>query len=178
MIELPQRRHQHVRYVAETTTRRGYAGARRQVAVDGLGHPQPTLLVSNNFAASARDLSTRSTGRNGVEASLGIRVTCFHLDGRASEVRRNVDVDVALTVRAYGCYRWLATQWQGLDKAKPKQRYRKFVETGGQLDMQADRIVGHFDKRAHNPILREAALDKACPPLPWLHHLPVRFAYP
>ena len=85
-------------------------------------------------------------------------VNFFHLDCLASEVRLNVDVDVALTVLAHGCYRWLAPQWPGFDKAKPQQLYRTFVETGGQLAMQADRIVGHFAKRAHNPILREAAL--------------------
>jgi hypothetical protein len=178
VIDIPKRRHQHVRYVDETTTLRGYAGAIRQVAVDGLGHPHPTLFVSNNFDASARDLITRYTGRNGVEDSLGISVNFFHLDCLASEVRLNVDVDVALTVLAHGCYRWLATQLHGFDKAKPKQLYHKFVETGGQLDIQADRIVVHFDKRAHNPILREAALDKAYPPIPWLHNLPIAFTYP
>jgi hypothetical protein len=150
----------------------------RQVAVDGMGHPQPTLFVSNTFDASARDLITRDTGRNGVEDSLGISVNFFHLNCLASEVRLNVDVDMALTVLAHGCYRWLATQLHGFDKAKPKQLDRKFVETGGQLEIQADRIVVRFDKRAHNPILREAALEKACPRIPWLHHLPVMFAYP
>jgi hypothetical protein len=148
------------------------------VAVDGLGHPQPPLFVSNNFDVSARDLITRYTGRNGIEDSLGISINFFHLDCLASAGRLNVDVDVALTVLAHGCYRWLATQWYGFDKAKPKQLYRKFVETGGQLEIQADRIVVHFDQRAHNPILREAALDKACPPIPWLHNLPVACAYP
>jgi hypothetical protein len=178
VIDIPKRRHQHIRYVDETTRLRGYAGPIRQVAVDGLGHPQPTLFVSNNFDVSARDLITRYTGRNGVEDSLGISINFFHLDCLASEVRLNVDMDVALTVLAHGCYRWLATQLYGFDKAKPKQLYRKFVETGGQLEIQADRIVVHFDKRAHNPILREAALDKACPPIPWLHNLPVAFTYP
>ena len=166
VIAIPTRRHQHVRYVDETTTLRGYTGAIRQVAVDGLGHPHPPLFVSNNFDASARDLITRDTGRNGVEESLGISVHCFHLHCLASEVRLNVDVDVALTGLAHGGYRWLATQLHGFDKAKPKQLSRKFVETGGQLAIQADRIVVRFDKRAHHPILREAALDKACPPLP------------
>jgi hypothetical protein len=178
VIAIPQRRHQHVRSVDETTTRRGDAGAIRQVAVDGLGHPPPTLLVSNNCDASARDLMTRDTGRHGVEDSLGMSVNFFHLDCLASEVRLNVDVDVALTVLAHGCYRWLATPWHGFDKAKPKQLERKFVETGGQLDIQADRLVGHFAKRAHKPILREAALDQESPPIPWLHNLPVAFAYP
>ena len=37
--------------------------------------------------------------------------------------------------------------------------YRKFVETGGQLEVHTDRIVVCFDKRAHNPILRETTLD-------------------
>jgi hypothetical protein len=69
-------------------------------------------------------------------------------------------------------------QLHGFDKAKPKQPYRKFVEIGGRLEIQADRIVVRFDKRAHNPTLREAALDQTCPPIPWLHNLPVAFAYP
>jgi hypothetical protein len=107
--------------VDETTTLRGYTGTIRQVAVDGLGHPHPTLFVSNNFDASARDLITRDTGRNGVEDSLGIRVNFFHLNCLASEGRLNVDMDVALTVLAHGCYRWLAPQLPGFDKAKPKQ---------------------------------------------------------
>jgi len=64
------------------------------------------------------------------------------------------------------------------DKAKPKQLYRKFVETDGLLEVHADRLVVRFDKRAHNPILREAALDNECPPIPWRHNLPVACQYP
>jgi hypothetical protein len=178
VLDIPKRRHQHVRYVDETVTLRGYEGPIRQLAVDGLGRAELTLVVSNNFEASARELLMRYAGRNGVEDSLGISVNFFHLDCLASEVRLNVDVDVALTVLANGCYRWLATRLHGFDKAKPKQLYRKFVETGGLLEVQADRVVVRFDKRAHNPILREAALDKGCPPVPWLHNLPVVFEYP
>ena len=56
--------------------------------------------------------------------------------------------------------------------------YRKFVETGGQVEVQSDRILVRFDKRSHNPILREAELDKECSPIPWLGNRPVAFAYP
>jgi hypothetical protein len=178
VLDIPKRRHQHVRYVDETVTLQGYEGPIRQLAVDGLGRAELALVVSNNFEASARELLMRYAGRNSVEDSLGISVNFFHLDCLASEVRLNVDVDVALTVLANGCYRWLATRLHGFDKAKPKQLYRKFVETGGRLEVQADRVVVRFDKRAHNPILREAALDKGCPPIPWLHKLPVVFEYP
>ena len=34
-----------------------------------------------------------------------------------------------------------------------------------------------FDRRSHNPILREAALDRDSPPIPWLRNYRVEFAY-
>jgi hypothetical protein len=143
-----------------------YPGTIRQVAVAGLGREESTLFLSNNVAVTARDIITRYTGRNGVEDALGISVNFFHLDCLTSEVRLNVDLDVALTVVAHGCYRWLASKLHSFDKAKPKQLYRRFVETGGEVEVQAERIVVHFDKRSHNPGLREAKLDDHCLPIP------------
>jgi len=61
-------------------------------------------------------------------------VDFFHLDCLASEVRLNVDLDVALTVVANGCYRWLSSRLLGFDRAKPKQLYRRFVETAGVVE--------------------------------------------
>jgi hypothetical protein len=121
VIDIPKRRHKHIRYHDEATRLRDYPGAIRQVAVTGLGREKPTLCLSNNFEVTARDVVTRYAGRNGVEDSLGISVDFFHLDCLASEVRLNVDLDVALTVIAHGCYRWLAKRLRGFDRAKPKQ---------------------------------------------------------
>jgi hypothetical protein len=178
VLDIPKRRHKNVRYLDERTRLRDYPGEIRQVAVAGLGREEPTLFLSNNAVVTARDLITRYTGRNGVEDALGISVNFFHLDCLASEVRLNVDLDVALTVVAPGGYRWLASKLRGVDKAKPKQLYRRFVETGGLVEVQAERIVVHFDKRSHNPLLREANLDAGCPPIPWLGNRPVAFEYP
>jgi hypothetical protein len=87
-------------------------------------------------------------------------------------------LDVILTVIANGCYRWLARQLKGFDKAKPKQLYRKFVETGGQIEVRPNRrLPVTFDRRSHNPILREAALDRDCPPIPWLRNYHLDFDY-
>lgn len=178
VIDIPKRRHKNIRYLDETVKIRGYPDALRQVAVAGLGRDAPTLCLSNNFEAKARDLIVRYLRRNGVEDALGISVNFFHLDCLASEVRLNVDFDVALTVIAHGCYRWLATQLSGHATSKPKQVFQRFVATGGVVEIQSDRIVVRFDKRAHNPILREAALDRECPPVPWLGGLRVVFEYP
>ena len=90
----------------------------------------------------------------------------------------NVDLDVTLTVIANGCYRWLARQLKGFDTAKPKLLYRKFVETGGCIEVQPNRrLLVTFDRRSHNPILREGALDRDCPAIPWLKNYRVEFNY-
>ena len=178
VIDTPRRCHQHVRYRDETIQLRDYEGPIRQLAVDGLGREQPTLFLSNNFDETARAVIVRYAGRNRIEGGLGTSVNFFHLDCLASEVRLNVDLDVALTVLANGCYRWLARQLRGFEQADPKCLYRKFVETGGVVEVQSNRIVVHFDKRSHNPIVREAALDKKRTPVPWLNNFPVTFKYP
>jgi len=177
VIDTARRRHQRIRYVDEVVKLPDYDGQMRQVAVTGLGREQPTLFLSNNSKESARSLVIRYAGRNRVEDALGISVNFFHLDCLASEVRLNVDLDATLTVLANGCYRWLARQLHGFDTAAPKQLFRKFVETSGTIEIKQDRIVVHFDKRSHNPILREAALDQPNQKIPWLQNLPVVFEY-
>ena len=121
----------------------------------------------------------RYAGRNRVEDGLGTSVNFFHLDCLASEVRLNVDLDVALTVLANGCYRWLAQQLHGFDKAAPKQLYRKFVETGGAVEVRSDRIWWFTST--------SAATTRSCGkrrwtgtarPSPGSRRLPVTFQYP
>ncbi len=137
-----------------------------------------TLFLSNNFEISPRELVTDYAHRNGVEDALGNSVNFFHLDCLSSEVRLNVDLDTVLTVLANGCYRWLANQLHGFDNAKPKQLYRKFVETSGAVEIEEGRrIVVYFDRRSHNPILRDAQLDKDCPKIPWLGNRRLEFVY-
>jgi hypothetical protein len=177
VLDTAPRRRQRIRYSDETGHLPGYLGGMRQVAVTGLGHAQPTLFLSNNTKESARSLIIRYAGRNRVEDALGISVNFFHLDCLASEVRLNVDRDAMLTVSLNGCYRWLAKQLRGVETAAPKQLFRKFVETSGVIEIEQERIGVRFDKRCHNPILREAVLDQPNQPLPWLQNLPVVLQY-
>jgi hypothetical protein len=178
VLDTPQRCHQAIRYLDETVRLRGYEGPIRQIAVTGLGRAKATLFLANHFEETPRALVIRYAGRNRVEDGLGISVNFFHLDCLASEVRLNVDLDAALTVLANGCYRWLAAQLRGYEKAAPKQLYRRFIETGGVVEIAADRVIVHFDKRSHNPILREAAFDHECPPIRWIGNRALVFRYP
>ena len=116
--------------------------------------------------------------RNGIEDGLGTNVNFFHMDNLSSEVRLNVDLDVTLTVIANSCYRWLASRLKGFEHAKPKQLSRKFIETSGEIEVTPNRTLRvTFDRRCHNPILREAALDKDCRPIPWLQRYRIEFDY-
>ena len=178
VIDTPKRCHTHIRYLDEWVRLPGYEGAIRQLAVSGLGREEPTLFLSNNGEQTARGLVVRYAGRNRVEDGLGSAVNFFHLDCLASEVRLNVDLDTALTVLANGCYRWLARQLHGFEKASQKQLYRRFVETSGLVEIEEGRVVVRFDQRSHNPILREAALDRQGLPVPWLQNHVVTFVYP
>jgi hypothetical protein len=178
VIDIPKRRQKRVRYLEQPVRLPAYEGPMRQIAVSGLGREEPTLFLTNHFEARPRDLIMNYARRNRIEDGLGTSVNFFHLDCLSSEVRLNVDMDVALTVVAHGCYRWLAGRLKGFDKAKPKQLYRKFVETGGVIEVAGDRMLRvTFDRRSHNPILREATLDRDCPTIPWLNGYRVEFHY-
>jgi hypothetical protein len=177
-IDIPKRRQKRIHYFDESIRLDDYDGRLRQIAVTGLGREQPTLFLTNHADASAREIIMNYARRNGIEDGLGTNVNFFHMDNLSSEVRLNVDLDVTLTVIANSCYRWLATKLKGFEKAKPKQLSRKFVETSGEIEVTDKRCLRvTFDRRCHNPILREAALDKGRPRVPWLQNLPLEFAY-
>ena len=178
VIDIPKRRQKHIRYLDDEVSLSDYDGSLRQIAVTGLGREQPTLFLSNNFEARPREVITNYARRNRIEDGLGTNVNFFHMDCLSSEVRLNVDLDVTLTVIANGCYRWLARELKGFEKAKPKLMYRKFVETGGRIEVAPNRtLLVKFDRRSHNPILREAALDQDSPRIPWLNNHRIEFGY-
>ncbi len=178
VIDIPKRRHKRIRYLESEVFLGDYDGPLRQIAVTGLGREHPTLFLTNDFDTPARNVVTNYARRNGIEDGIGTNVNFFHMDCLSSEVRLNVDMDVTLTVIANGCYRWLARQLKGFEKAKPKQLYRKFVETAGRIEVASNRrLLITFDRRSHNPILREAALDQDSPPIPWLNNHRIEFRY-
>ena len=156
----------------------GYAGQIRQIAVTDLGRQEPTLFLTNNTESTVRELVINYARRNGIEDALGRSANFFHQDCLSSEVRLNVDLDTVLTVLANGCCRWLAGKLHGFDLSKPKCVYRKFVETSCAVEIETgNRIVVYLDRRSHNPILREANLDKDHPKISWLGNRRLEFQF-
>ncbi len=168
-----------VKYLDETVRLDDYVKPVRQIVFDGLGHDRPTFLLTNDLPEplSARETLQTYASRNHVEHSLGEKITFFHLDCLASDVRLNVDFDLTLTVAAAMLYHRLASRLKGFSDSTPQKLFRKFVNTQGHIQVREKQVVVHFEKRAHNPLLKEAGFNKPTPPVPWLNNLPVNFEY-
>ena len=45
------------------------------------------------------------------------------------------------------------------------------------MEVTENQVIVRLDRRSHNPILREAALDREAPVISWLQDRSIRFVY-
>jgi len=173
-------RRRNVKYVEETVSLNECENDLRQIVFDGLGHESPTFVLTNDFPErlSARNVIETYARRNHVEHSLGEKITFFHLDCLSSEVRLNVDFDLTLTVAAAMLYQRLADKLNGFGHATPQTIFRRFINTHGSIDITNREITVCFDKRTHNPVLKEAGFEELSAPVPWLGDRVIRLVFP
>ena len=173
-------RRRQVRYLDERVRLDEYEGEIRQLIFDGLGHESPTFLLTNDLPKplTAREVIETYAERNHVEHSLGEKITFFHLDCLCSEVRLNVDFDLTLTVAAAMLYQRLGSRLKGFAESTPETLFRRFVNTKGRIEIHRREVVVYFDKRTHNPILKEAGFEQRTARVPWLNGRSVRIEFP
>jgi len=175
-LDTPQRRRQKLACLDEEVFLRTYGGPMRQIAVRG-SRQNPTLYVTNDRRASAREIIRRYIERNGIEDDIGVNVNFLHSDCLSSSISLSVNIDVVMTVIANGCYRWLGRQFRGYQKAHPKELFHSFVETAGKIRIGDDDICVAFERRSHNPLIQQAALDASPIHVPWMGGKRLRFAF-
>ena len=159
-----------ITYVDEQTKLTGYEGTVRQIIVRGLRRDTATFFLTNDRPErqTAREVVEAYAQRNLLENQLGEQITFFHLDCLSSDVRLNADFDLTLTVAADMLYRDLGQRLKGFERASPQKLFRKFVDTMGSVKVEQDQVRVRLDKRAHNPLLKEAGLAGRTLPVPWL----------
>jgi transposase len=169
-----------VQYVEEEVALSGYPGKARQIIVRGLGREEPTFFLSNDRPQkqTAREVVQTYAQRNLIENGLGEEIVFFHLDCLSSGVRLNVDFDLTLTVIADLLYRELAKRLKGFRHASPQRLFRKFIDTTGVIEIEADKVRVRLTKRAHNPLLKEAGLVGLTAALPWWGGRPLLLELP
>jgi transposase len=150
-------------------TLRDYAGPLRQLVVTDLGHEEPTVLITNQLRRSARHLIGRYARRMLIENEIEDGIDFFHMDALSSAVALKVHCDLQLTLMGSSLYRLFASQiGQGYERAKSRTVFDHFVDAAATIHITERDLVVRFQKRAHNPLLLAAGLDKTQVPVPWL----------
>jgi hypothetical protein len=145
----------------------------RQLAVRGLGHEAPTLILTNNHTAKPAKLIDRYAQRMTIEQRLAEQIRSFHLDALSSAVALNVDLDTTLTVWAQAAYDALRRRLPGYATATPDTIWRRFVSTSGQLTLGPTEVVARIAERTYSPVLRSADLPQV--EVPWWGGRRLRF---
>jgi hypothetical protein len=177
-LDVPHRQYQDPRVFEQQVSLKGYPGPVRQLFITDLGHEEPTILLTNDLTGSTAQRITRYAQRMLIENHLADAVDFFHLDALSSAVALKVDFDVVLTEIATGLYRLMARQLTGYETAKARQIYRHFLDTPAPIEISAHRVEVQLPKRAHNPLLIAAGVNKKEIAIPWWynHKLGITFA--
>ena len=110
-----------------------YPGTVRQLAVTGLGHDEPTILITNDRDHTLKALIERYAQRMNIEQRLAEAIRSFGLDALAGAVPLNVDLDVVLSVLAHTVCAALRRRLPGYATATPDTLQRRFLTTGGHV---------------------------------------------
>jgi hypothetical protein len=153
-----------------------YPGTLRQLAVAGLGHDEPTLLITNRDLLPAKQIIETYSRRMNLEQRLAEAIRSFSLDALASAVALNVDLDVVLSVLAHTVCAALRRRLPGYATATPDTLQRRFLTTGGHILLRRNQIVVRLDRRAYSPVLRQADLPQTLT-IPWLDSHTLRYEY-
>lgn len=165
-----------VKLVEDPTARLScYPGTLRQLAVTGLGHEEPTILITNDHQASPKTIIETYARRMNIEQRLAEAIGSFGLDALAGAVPLNVDLDVVLSVLAHTVCNALRRRLPGYATATPDTLQRRFLSTGGHILNQDDETVVRLDRRTYSPVLRQADLPTI--KVPWWNNRRLRYEF-
>jgi transposase len=158
-----------------TATLSAYPGTLRQLAITGLGHDEPTILITNNRASPTKQVIAAYARRMNIEQRLAEAIRSFGLDALAGAVPLNIDLDVVLSVLAHTVCAALRQRIPGYATATPDTLQRRFLTTGGTIENRNNEIVVRLDRRAYSPVLRQADLPTTT--VPWWGGRRLRYEY-
>jgi len=154
-----------------------YPGTVRQLVVTGLGRDAPTVIITNEHQATARNLISQYARRMTIEQRLAEIIRSFCADALSSTVNLNADLDIMLCVLAQALLAAFRTRLgAGYATATPDTLQRRFLDSSGTITTTGDQVTVRIDRRAYSPVLRQASL----PPdttIPWWHGRRLHFEF-
>lgn len=139
-LEVPHRKYRTPRIYEQKVRPR--QRTYRQFFINDLGHEEPTILLTNDVHATARQLVTRYAHRMLIENALADAVRFFHIDALSSSVGFKVDFDMALLVLASGLYRLMGRRMRGYDEAQARQIFRDLIDMAAEVAISEREVTG------------------------------------
>ena len=166
------------RVLDQRTRISGYPDDVRQLAVRGLGHERPTVLLTNQMKTPASQLVDRYARRMVIENAIADAIDFFHMDALSAAVPMKIDLDLQLTLMASGLYRLLAVRL-GNDRQNAESRtlFRNFVKAPADITITHSSIDIRLGRRANHPFLLNASCDKTNVPIPWLDNRTLQISF-
>jgi transposase len=151
----------------------------RQIAVNGLGREQATLILTNQQQRTVKQLIERYGQRWGIENQLAEQIRAFHLDSLCSQVPLAVDFDVALTVLADIAYRRFARRLHpAYHNQTPDTIRSHLIDSTGELRFTPGHIEVCLRRRTHTPALLDAGYQDRQTQVPWWGDRTLSYAFP
>jgi len=135
-----------------------YPGTLRQLAAAGLGHDEPTILISNDLTSPAKKIIERYARRMNIEQRLAESIRSFCLAALAGAVPLNVDLDVTLTVLAHTLCAALRRRLPGYATVTPTPCNAASSAPPARSSTEATRSSSDSTTQTYSPILRQADL--------------------
>jgi hypothetical protein len=71
----------------------------------------------------------------------------------------------------------LSQKLRGFEQCRAATIFRQFINMRADIVVRGDLVNVNFPRRAHNPIIKAAQLDKAATIIPWLGNRRVQFGF-
>lgn len=176
-LEIPKRKYKNPLAFESIIELNDYGDKLRQIVMKGTGREHPSFLISNDFDSPLDSLVIRYARRWRIENGIAEAVKFFSLNALSSPVLIKVHFDVLMTMTAHALYHFLAQQLRGFEQCRSSTIFRNFINMKADINIRDKEILVTFPRRAHNPILKAAHLDKTPTPISWLDNRRMVFKF-
>jgi transposase len=176
-LDIPKRKYKSPLVFESITELSGYDDKIRQIALKGTGRDRPFFLITNDFQSPLDSVVFRYAKRWRVENGIAEAVKFFSLNALSSPVLIKVHFDVLMTMIAYALYHFLSQKLRGFEQCRSSTIFRKFINMKADIAIEGNDIIVTFPRRAHNPIIKAAQLDKTPTPISWLGNRRMLFKF-
>lgn len=167
-LDIPKRKYKTPFVYESDIELPGYDDKLRQVVMKGTGREHPSFLITNDFHSSVDSIIFRYAKRWRIENGIAEAVKFFSLNALSSPVLIKIHFDLLMTMIAHSLYHFISQRLRGFEECRASTIFRKFINMKAEVAIRNGNIIVKFPRRAHNPIIKAAQLDKVPCEISWL----------